>query len=151
MLQPASVSHSGMKSQLFPETYSGSYLWFYFQRTGCQILSDIREKISLALLALTCVFYVRPVGVVFREERTCIAQLLPAFSLCPRVTTPSLQKPFAPEHFPTVPSVQDFFRSPPPPCLSFSKSDVYAKPSPKFIFSLSIDYLIQKHRTPRRS
>lgn len=62
-----------------------------------------------------------------------------------------LQKPFSPEHFPTVPSVQDFFRSPPPPCLSFSKSDVYAKPSPKFIFSLSIDYLIQKHRTPRRS
>lgn len=94
MLQPVSVSHSGMKSQLFPETYSGSYLWFYFQRTGCQILSDIREKISLALLALTCVFYVRPVGAVFREERTCIAQLLPAFSLCPRVTTPSFRSPF---------------------------------------------------------
>lgn len=112
------------------------------------------EKISLALLALTCVLHAaqgQPAQVVFREEKH--ASLTSCqLSLCAsRVTTPSLWKPFSQSISLWCYLSSTSSSSPPPPSFSFSKSEVYAKSSPKVICSLSIDYLIWKHRTPRRS
>lgn len=87
-------------------------------------------------------------GELFRVKRASTSQPLPALLSVRSVSRQFLflWKVYSPKNvFPTVLCIHYFLQ--PLLCLPLS----HAKLSPKVIFSLSFDYLLQKHRTPRHS
>ena len=145
-------------STVCPETYFGLLAMIPFSK---KMMSDhIRYKGKKDILGTDlshlcfphatqgCRFWRGLAGELFRDRSASASQLLPALlSVCPVLWQfLFLWKVCSPKNvFLTVPCIHYFLQ----PLLYLPLS--HAKLSPKVVFSLSFDYLLQKHRTPRHS